>query len=35
MRVKQETTQQERLNERIADSEAGTNKWNDNKYKKK
>jgi uncharacterized protein YdeI (YjbR/CyaY-like superfamily) len=35
MSAKQETTKQKRLNELIADSEAGTNKWKDNKYSKK
>ena len=33
--AKQEATQIKRLNELIADSEAGTNKWKDNKYNKK
>lgn len=32
--AKQTATQLKRLNELIADSEAGTNKWKDNKYKK-
>jgi uncharacterized protein YdeI (YjbR/CyaY-like superfamily) len=35
MSAKQDTTKQKRLNELIADSEAGTNKWKDNKYSKK
>jgi uncharacterized protein YdeI (YjbR/CyaY-like superfamily) len=35
MSAKQETTQIKRLKELIADSEAGTNKWRDNKYNKK
>ena len=35
MSAKQETTKLKRLNEIIADSHAGTNKWKDNKYKKK
>ena len=35
MRAKQEVTRLKRLNELIADSEAGTNQWKDNKYKKK
>lgn len=35
MRAKQEATKLKRLNELIADSEAGTNRWKDNKYKKK
>jgi uncharacterized protein YdeI (YjbR/CyaY-like superfamily) len=35
MRAKQETTKLKRLNELIADSQAGTNKWKDNKYTKK
>ena len=35
MSAKQETTKLKRLNELIADSRAGTNKWKDNKYKKK
>jgi hypothetical protein len=35
MRAKQEATKLKRLNELIADSEAGTNQWKDNKYKKK
>jgi uncharacterized protein YdeI (YjbR/CyaY-like superfamily) len=34
MRAKQEATSLKRLNQLIADSEAGTNKWKDNKYKK-
>ncbi|MCW3091946.1 MAG: bacteriocin-protection protein [Ferruginibacter sp.] len=34
MRAKQATTRIKRLNELIADSENGTNKWKDNKYKK-
>lgn len=34
MSAKQEATQIKRLNELIADSAAGTNKWKDNKYKK-
>ena len=33
--AKQEATQIKRLNELIADSEAGTNKWRDNKYNKR
>ena len=33
MSAKQETTQIKRLNQLIADSEAGTNQWKDNKYK--
>lgn len=33
--AKQETTKLKRLNELIADSQAQTNKWRDNKYKKK
>ena len=32
MSAKQETTKLKRLNELIADSQAGTNKWKDNKY---
>lgn len=35
MSAKQETTRQKRLSELIADSAAETNKWKDNKYKKK
>jgi len=35
MRAKQELTKIKRLNELIADSAAGTNKWKDNKYIKK
>lgn len=35
MSAKQETTKLNRLNELIADSQAGTNKWKDNKYNKK
>ena len=35
MSAKQETTKLKRLNELIADSQAGTNKWKDNKYNKK
>lgn len=35
MSAKQETTKLKRLTELIADSQAGTNKWKDNKYKKK
>ncbi len=35
MSAKQEATQKKRLNELIADCEAGTNKWKDNKYNKK
>ena len=35
MSAKQETTKQKRLHQLIADSEAGTNQWKDNKYKKK
>ena len=35
MSAKQETTQLKRLIELIADSDAGTNKWKDNKYNKK
>ncbi|MBK8556984.1 MAG: YdeI/OmpD-associated family protein [Lewinellaceae bacterium] len=35
MSAKQETTRIKRLNELIADSEAGTNKWKHNKYNKK
>jgi len=35
MRAKQELTKIKRLNELIADSAAGTNKWKDNKYTKK
>ncbi|MBC7829935.1 MAG: YdeI/OmpD-associated family protein [Chitinophagaceae bacterium] len=35
MSAKQETTKQKRLNELIADCQAGTNKWKDNKYNKK
>lgn len=35
MSAKQETTQLKRLNELIADSETGTNKWKHNKYNKK
>jgi uncharacterized protein YdeI (YjbR/CyaY-like superfamily) len=34
MSAKQEKTQAKRLNQLISDSEAGTNKWKDNKYKK-
>jgi uncharacterized protein YdeI (YjbR/CyaY-like superfamily) len=33
--AKQEATQQKRLHQLIAESEAGTNQWKDNKYKKK
>ena len=35
MRAKQESTRIRRLSELISESEAGTNKWKDNKYKKK
>jgi uncharacterized protein YdeI (YjbR/CyaY-like superfamily) len=35
MSAKQEATQAKRLNSLIADSEAGTNQWKDNKYMKK
>lgn len=35
MSAKQETTREKRLNELIADSAAGTNKWKHNKYNKK
>lgn len=35
MSTKQETTKLKRLNELIADSQAETNKWKDNKYNKK
>jgi uncharacterized protein YdeI (YjbR/CyaY-like superfamily) len=35
MTAKQEATKLKRLNSLIADSEAGTNQWKDNKYKKK
>ena len=35
MSAKQESTKLKRLKELIADSEAGTNKWKDNKYIKK
>jgi len=35
MSAKNETTKLKRLNELIADSQAGTNKWKDNKYNKK
>jgi len=35
MRAEQEVTRLKRLNALIADSEAGTNQWKDNKYKKK
>ncbi len=35
MSAKQETTKLKRLNELIADSQAQTNKWKDNKYNKK
>lgn len=35
MRAKQEATRLKRLKELIKDCEAGTNKWKDNKYKKK
>jgi uncharacterized protein YdeI (YjbR/CyaY-like superfamily) len=35
MRATQEVTRLKRLNELIADSEAGTNQWKDNKYKAK
>jgi uncharacterized protein YdeI (YjbR/CyaY-like superfamily) len=35
MSAKQEATKLKRLNELIANSEAGTNKWKDNKYNKK
>lgn len=34
MSAKQESTRTKRLNQIIADSEAGTNQWKDNKYKK-
>ena len=34
MSARQETTRKKRLQELIADSEAGTNKWKHNKYKK-
>jgi uncharacterized protein YdeI (YjbR/CyaY-like superfamily) len=34
MTAKQEATQVKRLEQIIADSEAGTNRWKDNKYKK-
>jgi uncharacterized protein YdeI (YjbR/CyaY-like superfamily) len=34
MRAKQDVTKLKRLNQLIADSEAGTNQWKDNKYKK-
>jgi uncharacterized protein YdeI (YjbR/CyaY-like superfamily) len=35
MRAKQDTTRLKRLKQLIADSEAGTNQWKDNKYIKK
>jgi hypothetical protein len=35
MSAKQESTKIKRLNELIADSATGTNKWKDNKYNKK
>ncbi len=35
MSAKQEATKLKRLLELIADSESGTNKWKENKYKKK
>jgi len=35
MQAKQEVTRLKRLDELIANSEAGTNQWKDNKYKKK
>ena len=35
MSAKQEATMLKRLSQLIADSEAGTNQWKDNKYKKK
>lgn len=35
MSAKQDTTKLKRLNELIADSEQGTNKWKDNKYNKR
>jgi uncharacterized protein YdeI (YjbR/CyaY-like superfamily) len=35
MQAKQEVTRLKRFNQLIADSEAGTNPWKDNKYKKK
>jgi len=35
MSARQETTRLKRLGELIADSEAGTNQWKDNKYNKK
>jgi uncharacterized protein YdeI (YjbR/CyaY-like superfamily) len=35
MSAKNETTKLKRLNELIADSQAETNKWKDNKYTKK
>ena len=35
MSAKQETTREKRLNELIRDSEAGVNRWKDNKYNKK
>jgi uncharacterized protein YdeI (YjbR/CyaY-like superfamily) len=35
MSAKQEATRMKRLNELIADSELGTNKWKHNKYKKR
>jgi uncharacterized protein YdeI (YjbR/CyaY-like superfamily) len=35
MSAKQEVTKLKRLNKLIADSEAGTNRWKDNKYNKK
>ena len=35
MSAKQESTKRKRLNELIADSARGTNKWKDNKYNKK
>jgi uncharacterized protein YdeI (YjbR/CyaY-like superfamily) len=35
MSAKQETTKLKRFNEIIADSQAGTNRWKDNKYNKK
>jgi len=35
MNAKQEATRLKRLKVIIEDSEAGTNRWKDNKYKKK
>jgi uncharacterized protein YdeI (YjbR/CyaY-like superfamily) len=35
MSAKQETTKLKRLNQLITESQAGTNQWKDNKYKKK